>query len=842
MSDMKTRRIVIGLISIAAIGIAMAVAAMGLPFGRVDERAFAHTYTYPTNSNPVHLHVDANPSNGAGPCDIIDSVVTVPVGSVHEVAVCSDGLDADGADDIAGNMDDETVNAVAIELDYNPLYNEGTIFDCAGGPGLASGCLDDNPDANQGGAVGQLGTGWDCSPADVSEPRAQDTAEPETTNLGRSTLNCSGPLSVGVVGTGRQLGNGLISTLEMTANAAGIDVATFRSSAAPFAGITVGLKTGGLGTVNSCNPASAQPMGCFGAIIQKVADVDIVKTQGAGPHVAGGSITFTVTASDTSGGPTAVTVTDTLDANLTFDDAATDAANGGDDCDAVGQLVTCNFSAPGSVDIIADIDDSAQGASFQNCAVLTSPDDPDGGLPGPEQSCITVNIAPANVSVDKSCTPSPVNVGASITCTTTITIAGPSGVTNLVVVDTPDANMGPATGTACSGGGVPGPEGTCTWAPLTGPGAVTMTTTHLITNSPTSRNCENTAVATYDGPGDPDSDTSTVNCLPPTVRMNKDADTDFDGEEDIEDTANLFLCTEAPGPPVTCWDPANPTVNNGYGHLVVLERLFNQNDAEGAGAFEFQVKFDHKVFDISVFHGIDLNGDGDCTDPGETQAQDDVDACYLYQTGRVPGALGIGGCAATIVTENWILFGCVSKDPDTPPGDEDVGPMGPHDVVATLHIEPEIDLISRLTPGQKNGIVSTILDENCEVADIYGDPLGTGTFDALGHEILLPGVVTGGLIDECTDIIVTVRILEADLDVDCDVDVTDDQNIAFRYGAFFGTLYYDAWFDLEPWTKDFDIDIKDLQKVFGRNGSTCDDPVPPQLPSETDPPTDPGLP
>jgi hypothetical protein len=29
----------------------------------------------------------------------------------------------------------------------------------------------------------------------------------------------------------------------------------------------------------------------------------------------------------------------------------------------------------------------------------------------------------------------------------------------------------------------------------------------------------------------------------------------------------------------------------------------------------------------------------------------------------------------------------------------------------------------RLTPAQNNGVVRTILDENCEVADIYGDAL-----------------------------------------------------------------------------------------------------------------------
>ena len=62
---------------------------------------------------------------------------------------------------------------------------------------------------------------------------------------------------------------------------------------------------------------------------------------------------------------------------------------------------------------------------------------------------------------------------------------------------------------------------------------------------------------------------------------------------------------------------------------------------------------------------------------------------------------------------------------------------------------------------------------------------------------------------------------------DCDVSITDAQRIAFRYGSFFGQLLYDTFYDMEPFvTPDFDIDIKDLQFVFGRIGSTCDDPIP----------------
>jgi hypothetical protein len=330
------------------------------------------------------------------------------------------------------------------------------------------------------------------------------------------------------------------------------------------------------------------------------------------------------------------------------------------------------------------------------------------------------------------------------------------------------------------------------------------------------------------------------------MSVEKDASLD---DEAVLDQGNLWIC-ENPNPLGP--GPANPNceyydgllgevVNNGAGHLVVVERLFNQTDPDGTGSFEFQLKFNHEIFDISVFHGIDLNGDGDCTDAGEDQAQDIVDACYLYQTGRVADAgSGVGGCAVTIVNENSILFGCVSKNP-APPAVV-VGPVAAQDIIATIHLAPEQDMKDRLHPGQKNGVVERIFDENCEAADIWGDPLGTGTYDSLGREILLPGIVTGGLIENCADITVTVRILEGDLNVDCIVDVVDDQKIAFRYGSAFGSAYYDDWFDLEPALKDFDIDIKDLQKVFGRNGSTCENALPDQDPVPDEQGFEPNLP
>jgi len=61
-----------------------------------------------------------------------------------------------------------------------------------------------------------------------------------------------------------------------------------------------------------------------------------------------------------------------------------------------------------------------------------------------------------------------------------------------------------------------------------------------------------------------------------------------------------------------------------------------------------------------------------------------------------------------------------------------------------------------------------------------------------------------------------------DFNGDDEIGISDMQAISFRYGAFFGSWRYQTQFDLDPFpTIDYDIDIKDLQTLFGRAGSTC---------------------
>jgi len=238
--------------------------------------------------------------------------------------------------------------------------------------------------------------------------------------------------------------------------------------------------------------------------------------------------------------------------------------------------------------------------------------------------------------------------------------------------------------------------------------------------------------------------------------MEKDIDEDA---TEIVDVSNLFL---------EMVDTDGDTVPDSLACLTIYELVSNAgNDPDGVGAYEFQLKFDHKIFDISIEDSSWLSNGGTRT----------VD------------------CSMSIFLENDIRWGCVSEGPL--PGQTSDG------TAAIITVCPEPDLVNRLTPGQENGVVRTLLDENCELADVFGDPL------QLADGSLAPGVLAGGLLKVCSDMTITVRILEADLDLDCEVDVADAAAIAFRYGSAFGNLLYDPWYDLEPALKDFDIDINE---------------------------------
>jgi hypothetical protein len=202
------------------------------------------------------------------------------------------------------------------------------------------------------------------------------------------------------------------------------------------------------------------------------------------------------------------------------------------------------------------------------------------------------------------------------------------------------------------------------------------------------------------------------------------------------------------------------------------------------GSFELELRFDAKLVSLTV-------------EPGGLFAGRPEVSCE------------------SISGQGFVQFRCVTKGK---PGNAPIGPG----VLTIVRVRPTSDVYSMLIPNQNNGITTRVINQNCQLSDLQGHPIAQAGQSE-------PGVGSG----VCTPADITMRYLEGDVNGDCAVNVQDQQLIAFRWGSHVGSLLYNSRFDLEPSAPkkgDGDIDAKDLQMMFGRHGSTCADPIPPQAP------------
>jgi hypothetical protein len=246
---------------------------------------------------------------------------------------------------------------------------------------------------------------------------------------------------------------------------------------------------------------------------------------------------------------------------------------------------------------------------------------------------------------------------------------------------------------------------------------------------------------------------------------------------------NVFLTRQgAKIPPQACAAGSNVATLTEQLTIPITDPDGPGKIGEALGAFEFELRFDEKNVCVNLSPGpvwADLVAAGDalCT-------IQDKDSSALEGLARI---------------------GCVTYGKSL-----GIDPLAP---LALIEVRPEPELYSLLRANQDNGIAVQILNQGCELSEDQGHPLP---------------------LTSCEDADVTFRYLEGDVHgPDCDVDLLDTQQVAFRWGAQLGSLLYMPFLDLEPSGQvqgDGDIDTKDLQFVFGRIDSTCDDPHPPQPP------------
>ena len=317
----------------------------------------------------------------------------------------------------------------------------------------------------------------------------------------------------------------------------------------------------------------------------------------------------------------------------------------------------------------------------------------------------------------------------------------------------------------------------------------TSTTTPTITNTPTGTPTA-TATATSTASGTP-----TVTGTPTSTAT-------------ITPTGTA---TPTPGPNTVGWmkSPvaANVFLTDGTQTYSFDEIMINQTDPNGLGGFSFDVHYDPTVWQQP---SIDL-----------------TPAVILFASnGRLLN------CSMTIPLSGLIHVACAST------GLIGVGPIfsGPQ-VIAHVRLTPQSYIVEALRPNKENGVVSVVKDDQVTVTNTCGQPLNDGSIQPVPGQpecqgVLLPGVGPGGLLANGGQTTVTIRRLEGDIAADCAVDIVDMQLEASKFGVSIGGLLYNVFYDVNSPLQhgDGEIDINDIQFVFGRFGSTCVSPVPPQPP------------
>jgi hypothetical protein len=233
--------------------------------------------------------------------------------------------------------------------------------------------------------------------------------------------------------------------------------------------------------------------------------------------------------------------------------------------------------------------------------------------------------------------------------------------------------------------------------------------------------------------------------------------------------ANHFLVRQgAKIPPADCLSGTGTTLSEGLSQDIVSPDPKNPSVFQQLGAFEFEVHYDDKKVCINLTIGEAFTAAGA--------------VCIIEDAASKPQLEGVA------------RIGCVTvgKGHDI---DELVA-------LASVGVFPQPEVYSQAKPNQDNGVVVQINNVNCDLSDEQG------------HAIP---------IFSCDDADITFRYLEGDVEPDCVIDAVDAQAIAFRWGVEKGSLIYKDFLNLEPSSQqaDNDIDINDLQFVFGRFGSEC---------------------
>ena len=254
-----TRRLRAVVAVVASLLVSLAV--FGLLQSGGGDVVFSHSFTHP-NGNITHLHIDADITNGARPCDPIDETATVAASATHSVGVCIQDYVPNSID----NFDLRIRYTGGLNFAPDPQGAEEPANGGAG-PDCTPGCLDDNPNANDGNdpAGFKLGGGWDCTVFGVVRPVGED---PTTPNVADARIACIASISSPDLDLAAN--PGLLATIGFQATGIGVDTIDFGlidDANTNTVGTLVTIPNGGAANCGSFSPTDQ--VGCFGATIFK---------------------------------------------------------------------------------------------------------------------------------------------------------------------------------------------------------------------------------------------------------------------------------------------------------------------------------------------------------------------------------------------------------------------------------------------------------------------------------------------------------------------------------------------------------------------------------------------
>ena len=223
------------------------------------------------------------------------------------------------------------------------------------------------------------------------------------------------------------------------------------------------------------------------------ADLSVSKTDSADPVNAGSALAYTVTVSNA--GPAAaenVVVTDTLPSGVTF------VSTSGCAEDPAG-VPTCTLGSIGNgssamYTVNVTVDPDTTGSINNQVSVASARE----AAPGNETASETTTIGvQSDLTLSKTDSVDPVNAGAALAYTVTVTNNGPSDASDVVVTDTLPAGVTFVSTSGCAEdpGGVP----TCTLGTVS-PGSPAMYTVNVTVDNSTNGTITNNASVTASSP------------------------------------------------------------------------------------------------------------------------------------------------------------------------------------------------------------------------------------------------------------------------------------------------------------------------------------------------------